>query len=71
MANLRVLKAAEYVGLSKSTLDKFRCYGTGPVYFKLGRAVVYRTADLDDWVAEHRIKQANDDNRIAARARAA
>ncbi len=61
MANLRVLKAAEYVGLSKSTLDKLRCYGTGPIYFKLGRAVVYRTSDLDAWVAEHRIKPANDD----------
>lgn len=61
MANLRVLKAAEYVGLSKSTLDKFRCYGTGPRYIKLGRAVVYRTADLDDWVSENRVKPANDD----------
>lgn len=69
MANLRVLKAAEYVGLSKSTLDKLRCYGTGPRYIKLGRAVVYSTADLDDWVAEHRILPANDD--ILARARAA
>lgn len=59
--NIRVREAADYVGLSKSTLDKLRCYGTGPRYFKLGRAVVYSTSDLDDWVAEHRIKPANDD----------
>lgn len=65
--NIRVREAADYVGLSKSTLDKLRCYGTGPGYFKLGRAVVYRKSDLDDWVAEHGVKPAND-NRIAARA---
>lgn len=65
--NIRVREAADYVGLSKSTLDKLRCYGTGPRYFKLGRAVVYDTADLDAWVASHGIIPAND-NRIAAHA---
>lgn len=66
MANLRVRKAAEYIGLSKSLLDKLRCYGGGPVYAKLGTAVVYNTVDLDAWVAERRLIGAND-NRIAAR----
>ncbi|WP_332699804.1 helix-turn-helix transcriptional regulator [Bosea sp. (in: a-proteobacteria)] len=59
--NIRVREAADYVGLSKSTLDKLRCYGTGPRYFKLGRAVVYSTVDLDAWVAMHGVKPANDD----------
>lgn len=66
--NIRVREAADYVGLSKSTLDKLRCYGTGPVYFKLGRAVVYRKSDLDDWVAEHGVKPANDNAGVVARA---
>lgn len=66
MANLRVRKAAEYVGLSKSLLDKLRCYGGGPIYAKLGTAVVYNTVDLDAWIAERRLVVAND-NRIAAR----
>lgn len=65
--NIRVKEAADYVGLSKSTLDKLRCYGTGPVYFKLGRAVVYRKSDLDDWVAEHGVKPANDDTPASVR----
>lgn len=52
MKNIRVKEAAEYVGLSKSSLDKLRCFGGGPRYFKLGRAVVYATADLDIWMAE-------------------
>lgn len=64
--NIRVREAADYVGLSKSTLDKLRCYGTGPRYIKLGRAVVYSTADLDDWVASNSVVPDND-NRIAAR----
>lgn len=63
--NIRVREAADYVGLSKSTLDKFRCYGTGPRYIKLGRAVIYSTNDLDDWVSENRIKPANDDIRTS------
>lgn len=67
MANLRVRKAAEYVGLSKSLLDKLRCYGGGPVYAKLGTAVIYNTDDLDAWVAERRLVGAND-NSVAARA---
>ena len=54
MHNLRVRQAAEYTGLSKSTLDKLRCFGGGPTYLKLGRVVVYPKADLDAWLEERR-----------------
>ncbi|TCQ80279.1 AlpA family transcriptional regulator [Ochrobactrum sp. BH3] len=47
--NLRVKEAAAYLGLSKSTLDKYRHFGTGPRFFKPGRSVIYDTADLDAW----------------------
>jgi len=47
--NIRVKEAADYLGLSKSTLDKFRHFGTGPRFFKLGRSVIYDVADLDAW----------------------
>jgi predicted DNA-binding transcriptional regulator AlpA len=46
---LNVIQAADYLGLSKSTLDKARVYGGGPIYMKLGKRVVYSTADLDAW----------------------
>lgn len=52
MKNIRVEEAATYVGLSKSSLNKFRCFGGGPRFFKLGRSVVYSTADLDAWMAD-------------------
>lgn len=54
MHHLRVAEAAEHLRLSKSTLDKLRCHGGGPTYFKLGRAIVYAQADLDTWMAARR-----------------
>lgn len=50
MTNVRVMEAAERLGVSKSFLDKARCYGTsGPRFMRFGRAIVYSTADLDEW----------------------
>ncbi len=52
---LDVSAAAEYVGLSASTLNKMRCLGEGPKFLKLTRAAVrYDPADLDAWVYERR-----------------
>ena len=42
--------AARFVGLSASTLAKLRLNGNGPIYCKLGRRVVYRPADLEQWL---------------------
>jgi predicted DNA-binding transcriptional regulator AlpA len=44
--------AADFVGLSKSALEKLRCFGTGPKYLKLNRAVRYRVSDLEAWLSE-------------------
>jgi predicted DNA-binding transcriptional regulator AlpA len=52
MPNIRVAEAAKHVGLSKSSLDKLRMQDGGPAFFKLGRAVVYSTDDLDRWLAD-------------------
>jgi excisionase family DNA binding protein len=54
MANIRVREAAEYLGVSKSFLDKARCHGGGPNYMKFGAAVVYSVADLDAWMTSRR-----------------
>ena len=53
-------EAAEYVGLSISTLSKRRVFGGGPKYLKLGRRVVYDTRDLDDWLDSHRRTSTSD-----------
>lgn len=48
----RAPEAAEYLGLSASTLAKMRLRGDGPVYSKAGpRIVLYDRADLEAWLA--------------------
>lgn len=49
---LRTPEAARLLSLSGRTLEKHRCYGTGPRYSKLGGRVVYSVADLQDWVSQ-------------------
>ena len=48
------IEAARLVGLSGSTLAKLRLNGNGPTYCKLGRRVVYRPADLEEWLRSGR-----------------
>lgn len=48
---LRTPAAAEYVGLSPSTLEKMRLYRGGPPFIRLGgRAVGYDIAALNRWL---------------------
>jgi excisionase family DNA binding protein len=53
-------EAASYVRLSKPTLERFRLTGDGPPYAKLGKAVRYRRADLDDWLASRLIRSTSE-----------
>lgn len=52
--------AAAIVGLSESTLAKLRLNGNGPVYCKLGRRVVYRPIDLDQWLQSRIARDTSD-----------
>ena len=51
---MKVEMAAEYLGMSVSTLNKWRCHGGGPVFVTLGGAVRYRREDLDIFITERR-----------------
>jgi predicted DNA-binding transcriptional regulator AlpA len=53
-------EAARRVGLSESTLAKLRLNGNGPIYCKLGRRVVYRTADLEQWLQSRTTRDTSD-----------
>lgn len=48
---LKTPDAARRLGLSPRTLEKHRCYGTGPAFHKLGGSVVYAIEALDAWAA--------------------
>ena len=52
---LRTPGAAEYIGLSRSTLEKKRLSDDGPRFIRLGgKAVGYDVRDLDEWLDEQR-----------------
>jgi predicted DNA-binding transcriptional regulator AlpA len=59
-SRLAVHAAADYVGLSASTLNKLRVFGGGPVFLKLGRRVAYDVGDLDAWLAARRRRSTSD-----------
>ena len=55
-AALSTLEAAEYLGMSKSALEKARLTGelfgaTPPVFCRYGKAVRYTKTSLDNWLA--------------------
>lgn len=60
---LRTPDAAVHLGLSPRTLEKHRCYGTGPVYRKLGGRIVYRIEDLEAWAEKGTRRSTSDPGR--------
>jgi hypothetical protein len=44
-------EAALALRLSERTLERSRVSGFGPPFAKLGRRVLYRQDDLDQWIA--------------------
>ena len=50
---LRAVAAARYLGLSRSTLAKWRMKGEGPPHHRCGPRIVYYYKDeIDDWLTE-------------------
>ena len=49
-------EAAEYLGISKKTLQRWRFDHKGPAYAKLnGKLIRYHQADLDEWMDQQTI----------------
>jgi predicted DNA-binding transcriptional regulator AlpA len=46
----RVEDAARYVGMSAASLYCYRSRRVGPRSLKVGGRVLYRRADLDEWI---------------------
>jgi len=65
---LRTPSAAEYIGVSPKTLEKWRLTGAGPRYAKLGGAVIYDDRDLDEFVRE-RLRSSTSESRSSRRTR--
>ncbi len=59
--NLRPTEAADYTGVSLSHLAKLRMEinrGKGPAFAKVAGCVVYRRADLDQWLSDNLVSAA-------------
>ena len=52
--------AAEYLGMSPKTLEKWRVFGEGPSFYKVGAAVRYAEQDLDQWLQGRRRRSTSD-----------
>lgn len=58
MQMLNTNEAAKILRTTPQTLAKWRC--TGPVhipYYKLGRKVVYKLSDLEDYLSQHKVNE--------------
>jgi hypothetical protein len=58
---MRPADAAIYLNLSQPLLAKLRCYGGGPVFSKIGKAVLYYRDELDKWIAARARTSTSDD----------
>lgn len=60
-------QAAQLVGLSARTLERFRIQGAGPRFLKLGRRVFYSQTDLLAWLDSRRCERTSDVSRFRGR----
>jgi hypothetical protein len=56
---LDTISAADFLGLSKKTLEAYRLRGGGPAYYKAGR-IRYSEADLIAWLESRRRTSTSD-----------
>ena len=54
MQLLNLDEVSDLTGLSRSSLAKKRSDGSGPPFFKIGRAVKYDPADVETWLLSRR-----------------
>ena len=47
--------AADYTGVSVATLRQRRRLGLPPAFIRVGRRVIYSRADVDSFLATHRV----------------
>ena len=64
---VRTHDAADILGISPRTLEKYRCHGGGPVFRKLGGRVVYAIDDIEAWANQSACRSTSDPQYLAAR----
>ena len=57
---LSTREAAEWLGLSPRTLDRYRVSGEGPAFHRFGSRVRYLAADPEAWASARRLSMSDD-----------
>ncbi|MBF0340714.1 MAG: helix-turn-helix domain-containing protein [Magnetococcales bacterium] len=57
---LRREQAAEYLGISKCTLEVMACTGGGPIFMKRRKIILYDPNDLDSWVDAAKVRSTSE-----------
>jgi predicted DNA-binding transcriptional regulator AlpA len=63
---LNTQEAAHYIGLTEYALIGWRYKRTGPPYIKIGRRIMYRRSDLNDFLEQRRIDPSQNSEKIPA-----
>ena len=50
-------EAAEILRCSVATIDRWCCYGGGPKFVKIGRAVRFRLEDIESFIRERVVEK--------------
>ncbi len=53
-------RLSDLIDVSERTLERWRVEGSGPVFCRAGRKVLYRLEDIDDWLAASRRKSTSE-----------
>jgi hypothetical protein len=69
MSRLTVIEAADYLRVTKSTLDKWRTVGKGPRFIKAVHRVLYDSRDLDRWLDGNKRSSTSDQPHLRRRRR--
>lgn len=54
---LTTKEAADMLGLKANTLERWRTFGTGPAYERVGNAIRYRPSDIESWLKSRKRKR--------------
>jgi Helix-turn-helix domain len=49
-------EASDYLRMARQTLARWRCYGLGPRFVRIGGRIFYDPADLDAFIAANKFQ---------------
>lgn len=53
-------RLSDLIDVSERTLERWRVEGSGPVFCRAGRKVLYRSEDVEEWLLANRRKSTSE-----------